>query len=89
MSHRWSELESRASNEVIIPAWMRQLVSVVATASAAILYAIVLGIAVYRTFTEGQPQFSETMTRAAAALSGLVGSVVTAGFARGGSAAAI
>jgi hypothetical protein len=60
------------------------MAAVVMTASAAMLYAIVLGVAIYRSLTEGDPVFSEMMTRTAAVLSGVVGSVVTAGFARSG-----
>ncbi len=66
------------------PPWMRQLVSAVMTTSAAILYAVVLGVAIYRTFHEGDPVFSLTMSRAAGVLGGLVGAVVAAGFSHSG-----
>ncbi len=89
MTHKTPRLLRIASSPVEVPTWFRQFVSVVATASAAILYAVVLGVAIHRTLTESDPVFSETMTRAAAALSGLVGSVVTAGFARSGSGVSV
>ena len=89
MTHKSPRLLGIASSPIEVPTWFRQFVSVVATASAAILYAVVLGVAIHRTLTESDPVFSETMTRAAAALSGLVGSVVTAGFARSGSGVSV
>lgn len=66
------------------PAWLTQLMSITMTASAALLYAIVLGVAIVRTLQEGDPVFSVTMSRAAGVLSGLVGAVVAAGFSRSG-----
>ncbi len=54
----------------------------VATVLAAVLYAVVLGSAIVRTVFEGEPAFSEATLRMANLLSGLVGSVVAAGFAR-------
>ncbi len=66
------------------PPWMRQLVSVVMTISAALLYAVVLWVAIYRTFSEGDPVFSLMMSRAAGVLGGLVGAVVAAGFSHSG-----
>jgi len=84
MTQRGLEAGEIATPSVVVPPWLRQLAASVMTASAAVLYAIVLGIAIYRTLSESNPEFSETMVRAAAALSGLVGSVVTTGFARSG-----
>lgn len=66
------------------PAWLRQFVSAIMTVSAALLYAVVLGIAIVRTFQEGDPVFSATMSRAAGVLGGLVGAVVAAGFTYSG-----
>lgn len=67
----------------LIPAWLQELLSLALTVLAAILYAAILGSAVVRTFNEGDPVFSQGTVRIASLLSGLVGSVVTAGFARG------
>ncbi len=75
---------NRLATTPTAPAWLRQFVSIIMTASAALLYAIVLGIAIVRTFQEGNPEFSITMSRAAGVLSGLVGAVVAAGFSRSG-----
>jgi hypothetical protein len=72
-----------------VPPWVRQMVAVIMTVSAALLYALVLGIAIYRTITEPNPAFSTTMSRAAAVLSGMVGAVVTAGFARSNSGVSV
>jgi hypothetical protein len=58
------------------------MLSLLMTLVAAVLYALVLGGAVARTVIDPQPYFSENMVRAAGLLSGLVGAVVTAGFAR-------
>jgi hypothetical protein len=84
MRVRGLEVADIATTAIEVPSWLRQLAASVMTASAAVLYAIVLGIAIVRTLSEGDPAFSDTMVRAAAALSGLVGSVVTTGFARSG-----
>lgn len=66
-----------------IPEWLQQVLSLVLTILAALLYAAILGSAVVRTFVEGDPVFTEGAVRAASVLSGFVGAVVTAGFARG------
>lgn len=84
MSDKGLRVRELTSPVVQVPSWLRQMAAVVMTASAAVLYAIVLGVAVYRSLTEGDPVFSDMMTRTAAVLSGVVGSVVTAGFARSG-----
>ncbi len=84
MGDRGLRIRDLQAPVVQVPAWLRQLSAVVMTASAAVLYAIVLGVAIYRTISEGDPVFSDIMTRAAAVLSGMVGAVVTAGFARSG-----
>ncbi len=66
-----------------IPDWIRQILSLTLTVAAAFLYAGILGSAVVRTFVESDPVFTEGTLRAARLLSGFVGAVVTAGFARG------
>jgi hypothetical protein len=73
---------SSSDSSELIPARFRSIFSVVATVLAAVLYAVVLGGAVVRTFLENDPQFSDTIVRAVGVLSGLVGAVVTTGFAR-------
>ncbi len=65
-----------------LPPWLRSLLSLGLTISAAVLYAGVLGIAIVRTWQEPDPAFSSTMVRAASVLSGLVGGVVAAGFSQ-------
>jgi len=72
------------ANSPLFPSWLRRLLSTVMALSAAVLYAVILGIAVVRTATGANPTFPTTMSRAASVLSGLIGSVVTAGFARAG-----
>lgn len=60
----------------------RRILTVALTVGAALLYAAVLGYAIVLTLiSPDQPQFSSGLVRAAGLLSGLVGSVVTAGFA--------
>lgn len=66
-----------------LPEWLQRISGAIVTVLAAILYAIVLGSAIVRTAVEGEPAFSEPTLRMASLLSGLVGSVVAAGFARG------
>ncbi len=70
--------------EDLAPPWLQQFVSAIMTASAALLYGMVLGVAIFRTIQEVDPIFSVTMSRAAGILSGLVGTVVAAGFSRSG-----
>ncbi|MHB0856171.1 MAG: hypothetical protein ACYC5M_01210 [Anaerolineae bacterium] len=65
----------------LIPERLRQVLSLLMTVLAALLYAAILGSAVIRTYVEGDPLFSQGAVRAAGVLSGLVGSVVAAGFA--------
>jgi len=67
----------------IIPDWLQQTLSLVLTLAAALLYLIILGYAIVVSFMSPNPIFTVGTTRAAQLLSGLVGSVVTAGFARG------
>lgn len=64
------------------PLWLQQALSLTLTVVAALLYALVVGNAVVKTFIEEQPTFTDGTTRAAGLLSGLVGAVVTAGFSR-------
>jgi hypothetical protein len=66
----------------MMPETVRQLTSLVLTISAALLYGLVLGSAILRTIIGPPPEFSPNMVRMAGLLSGLVGAVVTAGFAR-------
>jgi len=65
-----------------IPEGLQRALGAIMTVLAAVLYAVVLGSAIIRTALEGDPTFSETTLRMASLLSGLVGSVVAAGFAR-------
>ena len=65
------------------PDRLRRAFSLAMTLLAALLYAAVLGWAILRSFLDPDPQFSEGTVRTAGLLSGLVGSVVSAGFARG------
>lgn len=67
----------------MLPERLRMAVSLGLTSLAAMLYAVILGSAIVRTYLEPNPEFPEAMMRAASLLSGLVGSVVTAGFAQG------
>lgn len=69
------------SEEKIIPEQIRRMLSLVITIITAILYAAVLGNAVVRSALEENPVFPDNMLRAASFLSGLVGAVVSAGFA--------
>ncbi len=75
-------MEQIADGTVEIPDRARQVLSLVLTILAAVLYGIVLGYAVVRTYLEGMPVFPPGMLRIAAMLSGMVGAVVTAGFAQ-------
>jgi len=74
----------KSGSQSVVPEQIQQALSLTVTVSAGILYAAILGGAVLKTVTQGAPVFNENMVRAAGLLSGLVGSVVTAGFARGG-----
>lgn len=65
-----------------LPLWLRELLALGLTISAAVLYAAILGIAILRTVQQGDPEFSSNMVRAASVLSGLVGAVVATGFAQ-------
>jgi hypothetical protein len=66
----------------VIPEWLQRASGAIVTVLAAILYAVLLGSAIIRTAVEEAPVFSEATLRMASLLSGLVGSVVAAGFAR-------
>ncbi len=66
----------------VLPEWLQRVSGAIVTVLAAILYSVVLGSAIVRTAIEGEPVFSEATLRMASLLSGLVGSVVAAGFAR-------
>ncbi|MFP3897319.1 MAG: hypothetical protein ACLFV5_10865 [Anaerolineales bacterium] len=70
------------TKEKLIPEQIRRMLSLVITIITAILYAAVLGNAVVRSALEENPVFPENMLRAAGFLSGLVGAVVSAGFAK-------
>jgi len=65
----------------IIPDHIKGMLTLVMAIVTAVLYALILGGAVIRTMLEADPVFSDNAVRAASLLSGLVGSVVTAGFA--------
>lgn len=67
----------------LFPDLLQRVLSLTLTIVAALLYAAILGTALVRTILEGNPEFSPGAVRAASLLSGLVGAVVTAGFARG------
>ncbi len=64
------------------PAWLQRILSLALTILAVVLYVVILGSAIYRTAVETDPVFNDGIAQAAALLSGLVGSVVAAGFAR-------
>ncbi len=67
----------------LLPQRLRRILSLMLTVMAVLIYALVMGIAIYRTLTEPDPVFTDAWTRVVAGLSGLVGAVVTAGFSRG------
>ena len=71
------------AQKTTFPDWLKQILSLVLTLVAALLYAAILGSAIARTVAEGNPVFTEGTSRAANLLGGFVGAVVTAGFARG------
>lgn len=75
-------LPDRLDLNQALPPWIRSLLSLGMTISAAVLYAGILGIAILRTWREPNPEFSSTMVRAANVLSGLVGGVVASGFSQ-------
>ncbi len=70
-------------NDELVPVRVRSALSLGLTVLGALLYAIVLGAGIIRTYVEVTPVFGEGLERVASLLSGLVGSVVTAGFAKG------
>ena len=70
------------TSESLLPAWIQRALMLIATLTALALYAGILGMAIVRTVTQDAPEFNANMVRAASLLSGLVGAVVTAGFAR-------
>jgi uncharacterized membrane protein (DUF485 family) len=67
---------------VSVPERIRQVLAFALTVIALILYVAVLGDALVRTYFQGMPELPIATTRFASLLSGLVGAVVTAGFAR-------
>lgn len=71
-----------ATQDTGLPEAIQRMLSLALTIIAALLYAAVLGSAIIRAALESAPEFSDNTVRAAGLLSGLVGSVVTAGFAR-------
>jgi hypothetical protein len=77
-----SSYDEFSKNE-LVPAWVREVVTVGLAVSAIVLYGGILAAALYRTFTSNPPLITYGMERAAAVLGGLIGTVVTAGFARG------
>lgn len=74
-------MDSAPGNQYL-PESVRQLASLVLTLSAALLYALLLGSAILKTVLGPTPDFGPNMVRMTGLLGGLVGSVVTAGFAR-------
>ena len=66
----------------LLPDWLQRALLLLSTVAAVLLYAGILGSALVRTVTQEAPEFSDNMVRAAGLLSGLIGAVVTAGFAR-------
>lgn len=83
MAAKLHEKTEDIARKRIFPEWMQQILSLTLTVVAALLYAGILGSAIVRTFVESDPVFTEGTLRAARLLSGFVGAVVTAGFARG------
>ena len=73
---------SDTNRDALVPEAIRQLLTLALTVIAAVLYAMILGRAVVRTVLDASDDFTPTEVRAASLLSGLVGTVVTAGFAR-------
>lgn len=71
------------TNNELVPGWVKEVVTVGLTVMAIVLYGGVLAVAIYRTVTTDPPFITFGMERAAAMLSGLIGTVVTVGFARG------
>jgi hypothetical protein len=66
----------------LIPEQFRRMIILTLTLVAVALYAAIIVSAIVVTLTRENPQFGDNMERAAGLLSGLVGAVVTAGFAR-------
>jgi hypothetical protein len=73
----------------LIPEQFRRMIILTLTLVAIALYAAIIVSAIVVTLTRENPQFSDNMERAAGLLSGLVGAVVTAGFARSKPSAAV
>jgi len=69
------------TQETLLPAWIQRALMLISTLTALALYAGVLGTAIAHTITQDAPTFNANMVRAASLLSGLIGAVVTAGFA--------
>ena len=67
---------------VSVPERIRQVIAFILTMAALVLYVVVLGDALLRTYLLGMPELPVATSRFASLLSGLVGAVVTAGFAR-------
>ena len=76
-----SSIEDIAGGDQI-PVGVRQFLSLTMTVIAAALYAAILGYAIVGTLAGAEIVVTTAAIRAAQLLSGLVGSVVTAGFAR-------
>lgn len=74
----------KVTTAVSVPERIRQVLAFLLTVIALILYVVVLGDALVRTYLVGMPELPPATTRFASLLSGLVGAVVTAGFARAG-----
>ncbi|NLV74688.1 MAG: hypothetical protein GXY52_08400 [Chloroflexi bacterium] len=74
--------EARPAPGMDVPDNIKRLVSLSFTLLAALLYGAILGGAVVMTLLDSSAEFTGGATRAVQILSGLVGTVVTAGFAR-------
>jgi hypothetical protein len=73
---------NESDSSQLMPEDLRQVASLVLSLSAALLYGLLLGSAIIRTVLGPQPTFGTNVVRMTGLLGGLVGSVVTAGFAR-------
>jgi len=67
----------------LVPAWVKEVVMIGLSVIAILLYGGILSVAIYRTVNSDLPFITNGMERSVAILSGLIGTVVTAGFARG------
>ncbi len=71
------------SRNGLVPTWVREIVTVGLAICVIVLYGVLLGTALYRTLHSDTPFITNGMERSAAILSGLVGTIVSVGFASG------